>query len=172
MKNRKRFILFAAIIVVVIAAATIYMYFSGKDTRDLASVVNFKNDNASGELQKSTGQEEEKSELSDLDLPENLPEGVNTIKLKPVEGKEGQATVISAVDGNNFALAIEASLPDPDEGQSYFAFLAGDLESEQRLAAGKLEKKEGKFVMSFNSTGNLSLYKVLIVTQAKHIDDK
>ena len=99
----------------------------------------------------------------DSDLVKNLPKEVSAITLGPVTGQSGSATAVVVADGNQLALAIEANLPDVGD-KFYFAWLSRDVENKNLEALGKLEKKEGKYVLPASVNGPISNYQKFVIT--------
>ena len=113
----------------------------------------------------------ESSTSSNLSVPQNLPAGIKSNNLTAVNGKEGTATFVTVNDGKNFALVIEAKLPDPGVGQNYYAWLGTSLSDKNLVPMGKLQKNGDKFMLSFNQTGDYSKYKAVIVTLESNDDN-
>src|SRR3989344_4665596 len=107
----------------------------------------------------------------DSDLVKNLPKEVSAITLGPVTGQSGSATVVTVADENQLVLAIEANLPDAGD-KFYFAWLSTDLDSKNLLALGKLEKKEGKYILPASVNGPISSYQKFVITLEANDDDK
>jgi|SRR3989344_6537265 len=107
----------------------------------------------------------------DSDLVKNLPKEVSAITLGPVTGQSGSATAVVVADGNQLALAIEANLPDVGD-KFYFAWLSKDLESKNLESLGRLEKKEGKYVLPASVDGPISNYQKFVITLETTDDNK
>lgn len=95
----------------------------------------------------------------------NLPSGVNISSLKSSENSNSSVSVFKFVEGEKFVIALEAALPDPVQGEAYFAWLVPDKESQSYYLLGKLSKKEDKFFLSSSPNIEVATYKWLIISQ-------
>src|SRR3989344_3643631 len=112
-----------------------------------------------------------KSPVLDGNLVKNLPKEVSAIPLLAVNGQSGSATAVAVADGEQLVVAIEANLPDAGN-KFYLVWLSKDLDSKNLLALGKLEKKEGKYVLPASVNGPISSYQKFVITLEANDDDK
>lgn len=116
--------------------------------------------------------ETSESTQESIPLEKDLPEGVKTTMLTATENHSGTATVVVVSKNNNFALVLEAKLPDTNVGKEYFAWLAKDESELLLFKIGKLEKRNQVYATSFESAGNFSGNRFVIVTEEAVDDNK
>ena len=117
---------------------------------------------------------EEKTIQNQVEIPQNLPEGVSTENLKPVEGKNGSGTFYAVSEGGNFSLAIETKLPDAEPKDNYFAWLSKEAalgSNANILKLGKLGKNQDAYFLNFYQSGNFPKYNFFTVTLEKTDDE-
>ena len=112
-----------------------------------------------------------KSTALDGELVKNLPKEVSAIPLLAVNGQSGWATAVAVSDGSQLAVAIEASLPDAGD-KFYFAWFSKDSENNNLEALGRLEKKEGMYILPASVNGPISNYQKFVITLEINDDNK
>ena len=166
-KRNKIFTGLIAILVLVLAIS-IFVLIQGKNKS--AGSVGSASETSKQEVANQEQNNDNNSSLP-AELVKNLPNEVSAISLAPINGQSGSATVVAVVDGENLALAFEATLPDSGNN-SYFAWLAKDTEGKNLQIIGKLEKKEGKYLLPATVKGPLANYQKLVITIESIQDDK
>ena len=135
---------------------------SGTSSKDLST----KSDNNALSEQNTT----QESKQNTLNVPSNLPSAVNVLKLDPVGGKSGQATIVVVKDSDNFVMDIDANLADLPDGQNYTAWII-KKDSSETAKLGNLQKVEGRYVLSANVKGDISGYQMVLFTQETKDDN-
>jgi len=173
-KFNKRYLLICSVLVLVILARAMFLWNQNRHAFNLNSQKVHGNLQNSPK-QKSTNQGEDQNQQassSSLNLAKNLPQGVNAISLKSTGNIKGDATIIAVSDGDNFSLVVEAKLPDPVQGTSYFAWLEKEKGSSDLYKVGKLQKQNTVYALSFNKSGDFSAYKFVLVSSEINDDNK
>ncbi len=107
---------------------------------------------------------------ANLNIPKNLPNGVNVINLEPIKGKNGNASVVTVQDNGSFVIAIEATLSELPNESNYTAWIV-KKGSDETLPLGNLKKVESKYILSATLKGKISDYRTLIISQETHDDN-
>lgn len=166
----KRNKIFASLIVLIafVIAASIYVLAQNRNR----GVDNFQ---TSSETSSNDGALSNKDTIDNSSLPteliKNLPGAVSVFELRAVDGQSGSVTAVAVADGENLALAVEASLADPS-GKFYYAWLSYDSGNKNLQLLGKLEEKEGKYVLPANVKGPLTNYQKLVITIESNEDNR
>lgn len=154
-------------VIVLVIAITAYKLIRGKDK----SADNIENATKTSNEQTVLGQNNQDSSPLPTELAQNLPQNVSAITLSPVSGQDGSATVLTVADGEELVLAIEANLADPGD-KFYFAWLSSNSSNQNLQLLGKLEEKEGKYILPASAKGPLSNYQKLVITLESNEDNK
>jgi len=159
MEEKQNWLTIAAIVLVV-AGLGIFLYRQSRQQTDDDLVVTSDDQVA----------EDRANQLID-DLNYEIPEDAQRVNLKDVSGGDAAGVATRKEEGNAVTQSVLVSLPEPEAGQFYEAYLMGASEEAEPMYLGKLRSVKGGWMLDYElSQESLELSTIKITRET--LDDR